>query len=77
MTFLELAFVYPAPQVPERCKACRKYRLNGAKALCRRRIPWPAGIPEEGRELMGSIIIGDFSSQEALQKDSKNRLTLD
>ncbi|MBC7361691.1 MAG: hypothetical protein H5U06_05335 [Candidatus Aminicenantes bacterium] len=74
MTFLVQAFDYPAPQGPERRQACRPEHLKlGEKLYAEGKWLWAAAILNEAGDPIGTIIICDFPSKEALQQEWLNR----
>lgn len=74
MTFLVQAFDSPAPQGPERRQACRPEHLKlGKKLYAEGKWLWAAAILNEAGDPIGTIIICDFPSKEALQQEWLNR----
>lgn len=70
MTFMVLGFNYPAPEGPERRKACRQEHLQLGEKLYRDgKWRYAAGILNEVGELVGSVIICEFSSCQELEGD--------
>jgi uncharacterized protein YciI len=70
MPFLVLAFDYPPPAGPERRRSCREEHLKqGEKFYEEGKWLCAAGILNESGDLIGSIIICDFPSEEALRQD--------
>ncbi|MDH7493980.1 MAG: YciI family protein [Candidatus Saccharicenans sp.] len=70
MPFMVLAFDYPPPAGPEHRKASREEHLKqGEKFYEQGKWLCAAGILNQVGELIGSIIICNFPSEEALRKE--------
>lgn len=74
MTFMVLAFDYPRPETLERRKGCRQDHLQLGERLYREgKWLYAAGILNQAGDPIGSIIICDFPSKEALQQEWLNQ----
>ncbi len=70
MPFLVLGFDFPPPEGPERRKAVREEHLNQGERLYNEgKWLWAAGILNEAGELVGSMIICDYPTEEALRHE--------
>lgn len=74
MPFLVLAFDFPPPEGPERRKAVREDHLKQGERL-HKEGKWQcaAGILNEAGELVGSMIICDYPSEETLRREWLDR----
>lgn len=73
MLFLVLGYDYPPPEGPERRQACRPDHLElGQRFYAEKKWLYAAGLLSATGQLVGSLIICDFPSEEALRKEWLN-----